>query len=325
MLNRPTRLRRNTKIRNLIKETSLSMDQIIYPIFLVEGQGIKREISSLKNQYHYSVDMLVAELKELRKLSISSLLLFAATEEKSNDGSSGADEKGIVQRAIRAIKLADPSFYLIADVCLCQYKEDGHCCIYREDKEIDRLKTLHVLSEVALSYAKAGVDMVAPSDMMDGRVKAIRDKLDSNDYEHVAIMAYSAKYASSFYGPFRQAAHSAPAFGDRKIYQMDPANQLEAIKEILLDVEEGADIVMVKPALPYLDIIATAKSKVNVPIAAYQVSGEYAMLVNAIDKGILAERAIYESLISIKRSGARIIITYFAKDLAKIIEREANL
>lgn len=323
--NRPTRLRRNTNIRSMVKETLLTMEHIIYPIFLVEGEGIKDEITSLRNQFHFSIDMLVKELVVLKELNIKRLLLFASTDKKSVDGCSGAEMDGIVQKAIRAIKKADDSFYVIADVCLCQYKEDGHCCIYRKNHEIDRVRTLDILSKVALSYAKAGADMVAPSDMMDGRVGAIRNILDENEQEHVAIMAYSAKYASSFYGPFREAAHSAPSFGDRKAYQMDPANRIEAMKEIMLDVEEGADIIMVKPAMPYLDIIADAKSNVTVPIAAYQVSGEYAMLVHAIDKGIMDERAIYESLIAIRRSGATVIITYFAKELPRILKKEANL
>ncbi len=325
MTNRPTRLRRNTTIRQMVKETRLTMEQIIYPIFLVEGNHIKEEISSLKDQYHYSIDVLVSELPNFKKLGIKSLLLFASTSHKSMDGSSGSQEDGLVQSAIKAIKEEDPTFYVIADVCLCQYKEDGHCCIYKENKEIDRMATLNVLSDIALSYAKAGVDMVAPSDMMDGRVGAIRQKLDQNGYEYVAIMAYSAKYASSFYGPFREAAHSAPAFGDRKSYQMDPANRTEALKEILLDVEEGADVIMVKPAMPYLDIISDAKQSVTVPVAAYQVSGEYAMLMQAIEAGIVDERAIYESLITICRSGASIIISYFAKEIARILEKEANL
>lgn len=324
MLNRPTRLRRNNTIRQMVKETSISMEQIVYPVFLVEGECIKKEISSLKNQYHYSVDMLINELDEFKKHNIKSLLLFASVNEKSINGISGANEDGIIQTAIRKIKQLDPSFYLIADVCLCQYKLDGHCCIFGENKEIDRQSTLEVLSEIALSYGKAGVDMVAPSDMMDGRIGAIRQKLDENDLEYVAIMAYSAKYASSFYGPFREAAHSSPTFGDRKTYQMDFSNRMEAVKEIELDIEEGADIVMVKPAMAYLDIISDAKKNTNVPIAAYQVSGEYAMLVNAIENKILDERAIFESLIAIKRSGAQIIITYFAKDLSNIIEREAK-
>jgi porphobilinogen synthase len=301
------------------------MDQIIYPVFLVEGTGIKEEISSMKDQYHYSIDKLVEDLPMFWDLGIKSLLLFASTSTKSSDGRSGGDDNGLVQEGIRAIKDANREMYVIADVCLCQSKEDGHCCIYHENHEIDRENTLEVLSYIALSYAKAGADMVAPSDMMDGRVGAIRDTLNCNGYDYVSIMAYSVKYASSFYGPFREAAHSAPSFGDRKSYQMDPANRSEAAKEIELDIEEGADIVMIKPAMAYLDIISDASKAVHVPVAAYQVSGEYAMLSNSIEQGILDERAIYESLIAIRRSGATIIISYFAKSIRKILAKEAGL
>lgn len=324
MTHLPTRLRRNKVIRNMVKETRINMDEIIYPVFLVEGINIKKEIPSLKNQYHYSIDMLVKELEEFKKLGIKSLLLFASTNDKSKDASTGCKENGVVQEAIKAIKIKDPTFFVIADVCLCQYKEDGHCHIFKNNGEIDRLETLKMLQKIALSYAKAGADMVAPSDMMDKRVEAIRKILDKNELEHVAIMAYSAKYASSFYGPFRDAANSSPTFSDRKAYQMDFSNKEEALKEILLDVKEGADIVMVKPAMPYLDIISLAKDNILLPIAAYQVSGEYAMLLNAIEAGILDKRAIYESLIAIKRSGATILITYFAKELSEIIKEEEN-
>lgn len=321
----PTRLRRNRSIRQMVKETRLDMDQIIYPIFLVEGEGIKKEIPSMKNQFHYSVDELVKELPLLMENGIDKLLLFGSTDDKSIDGSSGANPNGLVQRGIRAIKEVQPDIFVIADVCLCQYKSDGHCCIYKDNHEINRDDTLDMLARVALSYAQAGADMVAPSDMMDKRVNRIREVLDQDGYEHISIMAYSAKYASAFYGPFREAAHSAPSFGDRKTYQMDPANRKEAIREMTLDEKEGADIIMVKPAMPYLDIISDASKLVQVPIAAYQVSGEYAMIQNAVDQGQIDERAIYESLISIRRSGATIIITYFAKELKGILEREASL
>lgn len=321
----PTRLRRNRSIRQMVKETRLDMDQIIYPIFLVEGEGIKKEIPSMKNQFHYSVDELVKELPLLMEKGIDKLLLFGSTDDKSIDGSSGANPNGLVQRGIRAIKEVQPDIFVIADVCLCQYKSDGHCCIYKDNHEINRDDTLDMLARVALSYAQAGADMVAPSDMMDKRVNRIREFLDQDGYEHISIMAYSAKYASAFYGPFREAAHSAPSFGDRKTYQMDPANRKEAIREMTLDEKEGADIIMVKPAMPYLDIISDASKLVQVPIAAYQVSGEYAMIQNAVDQGQIDERAIYESLISIRRSGATIIITYFAKELKGILEREASL
>lgn len=320
----PTRLRRNNAIRQMAKETRLSMDQVIYPVFLVEGQAVKEEIPSLPDQFHYSIDRLVADLPLLMEKGIGSLLLFASTDHKSIDGSSGCDAGGLVQEAIRAIKASQPAMYVIADVCLCQYKEDGHCCIYTEAMEIDHSRSLDMLCRIALSYAEAGVDMVAPSDMMDGRVGAIRETLDEAGFSQVAIMAYSAKYASTFYGPFREAAHSAPAFGDRRAYQMDPANRREALREIRLDLEEGADIVMVKPAMAYLDIIADAARIADVPVAAYQVSGEYALLVNGIKEGILDERAIYESLIAIRRSGADLVITYFAKDISRILEKEAR-
>lgn len=321
----PTRLRRNPAIRSMVKETRIDMGQIVYPIFLVEGEGIKKEISSLKNQYHYSVDEIVKELPMFLELGIHKLLLFGSTDEKSKDASSGAKDNGLVQRGIRAIKEACPEMFVIADVCLCQYKEDGHCCIYFDNYEIDRHRTLDMLSRIALSYVKAGADMVAPSDMMDKRINSIRETLDTAGYEHIPIMAYSAKYASSFYGPFREAAHSAPSFGDRKTYQMDPANRKEALREMTLDEKEGADIIMVKPAMPYLDIISDASKLVHIPIAAYQVSGEYAMIRHAVDSGQMDERAIYESIISICRSGASIVITYFAKELKAILEREASL
>ncbi len=325
MAKRPTRLRKTRAIRQLVKETRLDMDQIIYPVFLVEGNHIREEISSMKDQYHFSVDALLEEIPMLLEKGIDKLLLFASTDDKSHDGSSGYNSEGLVQCAIQAIKGEYPDVMLIADVCLCQYKSDGHCCIYDHDQQIDRIKTLEVLAQVALSYAEAGADMVAPSDMMDGRVAKIRQVLDQSGYEHIAIMAYSAKYASSFYGPFREAAHSAPAFGDRKTYQMDPANRREAVREIQLDIQEGADIVMVKPAMPYLDIISDAAKVSDIPVAAYQVSGEYAILRGAVDSGLIDQRAIYESLMSIRRSGATIIISYFAKEIQDILAKEAYL
>lgn len=321
----PTRLRRKRSLRQMVKETRIDMEQIIYPVFLVEGVGIKSEISSLKNQYHYSVDELVNELPYFIEKGINKLLLFASTDDKSVDGLSGAKEEGLVQRGISAIKAACKEMYVIADVCLCQYKEDGHCCIYDEDYDIDRHETLEMLGRIALSYAKAGADMVAPSDMMDKRVNKLREILDGHGFEHIGIMAYSAKYASAFYGPFREASHSAPSFGDRKTYQMDPANRKEALREMTLDEKEGADIIMIKPAMPYLDIISDASKLVHIPIAAYQVSGEYAMIRSAVDQGVMDERSIYESIISIVRSGANIVITYFAKELKEILEREARL
>jgi porphobilinogen synthase len=319
---KPTRLRGNKQIRDLIRETVLSMNDVIYPIFVVEGENIREEISSMKDQFHLSIDRLEEEVKKLKALGIRYLLLFGTPDHKDEIASSAYEDNGVVQRAIKAIKAYDKEMYVIPDICLCQYKSDGHCCIFDHKGNIEREKTVDLLGKIALSHAKAGADMVAPSDMMDGRIGHLRKILDKEGYEHIPIMAYSAKYASSFYGPFREAAHSAPAFGDRKAYQMDPGNSKEAVKEMMLDLEEGADILMVKPAMPYLDIIRRAKENFHVPIAAYQVSGEYAMLRNAVDTGVLDKRAIYESLLGIKRSGADIIITYFAKELKQILEEE---
>lgn len=316
----PTRLRRTPVIRELVREHTLSMSDIIYPLFIVEGTGIRKEISSMKGQYHLSVDQLETEIKECRERGIKAVLLFGIPDEKDSLATSAYEAQGIIQKAIRQIKAIDQAMMVITDICLCEYKSDGHCCLYDEKGQIRRKETLDLLGKIALSHAEAGVDMVAPSDMMDGRIGAIREVLDNAQYEHIPIMAYSAKYASSFYGPFREAAHSAPAFGDRKMYQMDPANCREAIKEMTLDIEEGADLLMVKPAMPYLDIIHQARSTFLVPIVAYQVSGEYAMLEGAVTSGLLDKKAIYESLLSIKRSGADIIITYFAKELKEWME-----
>ncbi len=317
--NRPTRLRTNTAMRGLVRENRLSLDGIMYPLFLVEGEQIKKEISSMKGQYVMSLDMLAGEIQELMALGIRSVLLFGEPDSKDEAGSGAYDEQGIVQKGIRLIKERFPEVLVAADVCLCQYKADGHCCFFDEAGRIRRMKTLETLNQVALSQAKAGVDMVAPSDMMDGRVGSIRESLDENGFEHVSIMAYSAKYASNMYGPFRDAVHSAPTFGDRKSYQMDYANGREAMKEMELDLLEGADILMVKPAGFYQDIIRTARDHFDVPLAAYQVSGEYAMLKNAVDAGLLNKRAILESLMALKRSGADILITYFAKELKELL------
>ncbi|TCT14252.1 porphobilinogen synthase [Natranaerovirga pectinivora] len=319
-MNRPTRLRNNGVIRGLVRETSLSMDDVIYPIFVVEGEGVKREIPSMKNQFHLSVDMLDEEVGVFKSKGIKSLLIFGTPGYKDHKASSAFDCDGIVQRAVRKIKEIDSEMLVITDVCLCQYKDDGHCCVYHKNIQIDRETTLEILRQVALSHALAGADMVAPSDMMDGRVGHIRKVLDDSGFEHVSIMSYSAKYASSFYGPFREAAHSVPSFGDRKMYQMDIGNSKEAMKEMALDVMEGADILMVKPAQLYLDIIKKAEERFDLPIAAYQVSGEYAMIYNAVEGGYLDRRAIYESLLAIKRSGASIVISYFAKELKALIE-----
>ncbi|TYC84428.1 porphobilinogen synthase [Acetobacterium wieringae] len=316
----PTRLRKNTAVRNLIRETQLSMNDVVYPLFIVDGQGVRKEIGSMKDQYHLSLDMLGAETLALKELGIRYVILFGVPDEKDGDATPAFVEDGLVQEAIRVIKKVDPEMYVITDVCLCEYKSDGHCCFFEENGEIRRAQTLETLSKTALSHAEAGADMVAPSDMMDGRIDHMRETLDRAGYESIPIMAYSAKFASSFYGPFRDAANSAPAFGDRRSYQMDPANSREALKEMVLDIDEGADIVMVKPAMPYLDIIAQGKELSYLPMAAYQVSGEYAMIKNAVDANLMDRRAIFESLISIKRAGADIIITYFAKELQAMLK-----
>ncbi|MDP2843107.1 MAG: porphobilinogen synthase [Acetobacterium sp.] len=316
----PTRLRKNTAVRNLIRETQLSMNDVVYPLFIVDGQGVRKEIGSMKDQYHLSLDMLGAETLVLKKLGIRYVILFGVPDQKDGQATPAFVADGLVQEAIRIIKRVDPQMYVITDVCLCEYKSDGHCCFFEENGEIRRDQTLKTLSKTALSHAQAGADMVAPSDMMDGRIDHIRETLDQAGYESIPIMAYSAKFASSFYGPFRDAANSAPAFGDRRSYQMDPANSREALKEMVLDIDEGADIVMVKPAMPYLDIIAKGKELSYLPMAAYQVSGEYAMIRNAVDADLMDRRAIFESLISIKRAGADIIITYFAKELQAMLK-----
>lgn len=318
-LRRQRRLRVNSQIRAMVRETSISKEQLIYPLFVVEGENIKSEIPALPDCYHYSIDKLEDEIKELKSLGLSSVLLFGLPEKKDEVGSSAYDNNGIVQRAIKKIKEIDPDFYVITDVCMCQYTSHGHCGVLSKSGYVKNDETIELLAKTALSHAIAGADMVAPSDMMDFRVGAIREKLDNNKFENVAIMAYTAKYSSSYYGPFRQAAHSAPEFGDRKSYQMDYHNSIEALREASLDIGEGADMIMVKPALAYLDIIRLLKDNFNMPIVAYNVSGEYAMLKNAVKQGIMNEDVIYETIISIKRAGADIIITYFAKDIAKLL------
>lgn len=319
MIKRPRRLRHNLAMREMVRETTLERRNLVYPIFVVEGENIKEEISSLKGIFHFSLDRLEEEIKELVDLGIQYVILFGIPNEKDAFGKEAYSEKGIVQEAIRKVKEIAPDMYVITDVCMCQYTDHGHCGILSKEGHVQNDVTLPYLARIAVSHAKAGADMVAPSDMMDGRVAAIRTALDENGFMNVPIMSYSAKYASSFYGPFRAAAHSAPAFGDRKTYQMDIANTDEALREVELDLEEGADIVMVKPALSYLDIIRRVKDNFNAPIAAYNVSGEYAMIKMAVENGLLDEKAIYESVLSIKRAGADIIITYFAKELCKWI------
>ncbi len=318
---KPTRLRGNKLIRNLVNQTKITMEDIVYPIFVVEGENIKREIPSLKNQYHLSLDMLDKEVEEIIAMGIQYIIVFGVPDVKDEEASYAFSDEGIVQKAVRKIKSLNKDLYIITDVCLCQYKSDGHCCKFNENGTINRIESLEILSKVALSHARAGADMVAPSDMMDGRIGNMRNLLDENGFEHIPIMSYSAKYASNFYGPFRDAAGSAPSFGDRKSYQMDYRNSREAVLEMDLDIKEGADILMVKPAMPYLDIIKMAKDTFDYPIAAYQVSGEYAMLKMAVDNGMLHEEAIIESLIAIKRAGADIIITYFAKELKELLKK----
>lgn len=321
MLRRPRRLRASNSIRNLVRETKVNIEDLIYPLFVVEGENIKEEIKSLPDVYHLSVDRLEEEIKELNELGIEHILLFGIPDEKDCCGLEAFNDNGIVQKAIRKVKEIDPNMNVITDVCMCQYTSHGHCGILTEEGYVDNDQTLEYLAKISVSHAKAGADMVAPSDMMDGRIEAIREALDENGLETVGIMAYSVKYASNFYGPFREAAHSAPSFGDRKTYQMDPANVNEAVLEAELDMLEGADILMVKPALSYLDVIRRVKDNFNLPLAAYNVSGEYSMLKLAVKEGLLDEKAIYESVMSIKRAGADIIITYFAKDIAKMLKK----
>jgi len=317
LINRPRRLRNSQALRSLVRETVLNTDDLVYPIFVVEGKGIKKEITSLKDQYHLSVDMLKDEINEIAQLGIKAVLLFGLPDSKDSLGSEAYHDNGIVQRAIREIKGIRKDILVITDICMCQYTDHGHCGILHGEY-VDNDTTLNYLAKIGLSHAKAGADMVAPSDMMDGRIQAIRSLLDENGFEQVSIMAYSAKYASAFYGPFRAAANSAPGFGDRKTYQMDPANSDEALREVELDLAEGADIVMVKPALAYLDVVRRVKDTFNVPLATYNVSGEYALIKAASEKGLInEEQIVLEQLTAMKRAGADIIITYHAKDAAK--------
>ena len=314
---RPRRLRANENLRRLVRETHLSVDDLIYPMFVVHGEDTAVEISSMPGCYQYSVDRLIDAAKELTSLGIPGTILFGIPETKDQIGSEAYAEDGIIQQAVRAIKDAVPDLLVITDVCLCEYTDHGHCGII-EDGEVQNDPTLDLLVKESVSHAQAGADVIAPSDMMDGRVSAIRDALDDEGYENIPIMAYSAKYASAFYGPFREAAESAPQFGDRRSYQMDPANSEEALREVALDIEEGADIVMVKPALSYLDVIHQVKTEFQMPVAAYNVSGEYAMIKAAAQNGWIDEKRVaLEALTSIKRAGADIILTYFAKSVVE--------
>jgi porphobilinogen synthase len=306
-----------------VRETSLSVDDLVYPLFVVEGEGVKNPVASMPGVFQLSVDLVVEEAREVHGLGIPAVLLFGVPEDEQKDaqGSAGYDPEGLVPRAIRAIKEAVPDLLVWADVCLCEYTDHGHCGLLTEAGEVDNDASLPLLTRAAVTYAEAGADAVAPSDMMDGRVGAIRTALDIAELPDVVIVAYSAKYASAYYGPFRDAAHSAPAHGDRRAYQMDPPNGDEALREVELDVEEGADIVMVKPAGPYMDVIFRVKEAFGMPTAAYQVSGEYSIIKAAVEKGWVDEdRIVMESLVGLKRAGADLILTYFAKDAARALK-----
>jgi porphobilinogen synthase len=305
----------------MVRETSLSPDDFIYPLFATYGKNVRKEISSMPGCYQESVDRIVKHAKEVYSLGIPAVILFGIPEDKDETGSGAYDPHGVVQKAVRAIKGKVPDLYVITDVCMCEYTSHGHCGII-EKGDVKNDPTLELLAMEAVSHAKAGADMVAPSDMMDGRVQAIRAALDGEGYEELPIMSYAAKYASAFYGPFRDAAESTPQFGDRRSYQMDPANRREALKEVALDIQEGADIVMVKPAMTYLDVISDIRESFDLPVAAYNVSGEYSVIKAAAKMGwIDGERAMIEVLTSIKRAGADLIITYFAKDAARVLNR----
>jgi porphobilinogen synthase len=305
----------------MVRETQLRVDDFVYPLFAVHGRGVREPIASMPGQFRLSVDELLRECKDAASMGIPAVLLFGLPADKDPRGTEAYAEDGIIQQAVRAVKETIPDLLVVTDVCLCEYTSHGHCGVVEEGR-VRNDPTLDLLARTAVSHVEAGADMVAPSDMMDGRVAAIREALDENGNQETPIMAYSAKYASAFYGPFREAADSTPQFGDRRSYQMDPANSVEALREVALDVDEGADIVMVKPALPYLDIIAKVKSEFGLPVAAYSVSGEYAMLRAAGQLGWLDEEAaMMEALTGIRRAGADIIITYFAKEAARILER----
>jgi porphobilinogen synthase len=318
-IQRPRRLRRNDVIRRMVRETALNPDDFIYPLFVVEGKGVSKEISSMPGCFQESVDNLLKNAAEAHSLGIPAVLLFGIPEHKDETGTSAYADDGVVQQAVRALKDELPGLYVITDVCMCEYTSHGHCGVIK-DGEILNDPTLELLSMEAVSHTRAGADMVAPSDMMDGRVEAIREALDIEGFPDVPIMSYAAKYASSFYGPFREAAESVPQFGDRRSYQMDPPNRREAVKEVALDIEEGADIVMVKPALAYLDVISDVKDTFDVPVAAYNVSGEYSLVKAAGRLGwVDEERVMMEILTSIKRAGADLILTYHAKEAARLL------
>lgn len=315
---RPRRLRQNEAFRRMIRETALSVNDLILPLFVVEGKGIKNPVPSMPGTYQLSIDNLIRTSKKAFELGIPAIMLFGIPDKKDPLGTGAYAKDGIVQKATKALKNKLPDLMVITDVCLCQYTDHGHCGLVTDKGQIDNDATLDLIARTALSHSKSGADMVAPSDMMDGRVAEIRDTLDENGFSNIPIMSYAAKYCSAYYGPFRQAADSAPQFGDRRTYQMDPANALEAIREVTMDVEEGADIIMIKPALSYLDIIHRVSQEIDLPVAAYNVSGEYAMIKAAEKMGWLdGSRVMMETLISIKRAGADIIVTYFAVDAAQ--------
>jgi porphobilinogen synthase len=319
---RPRRFRRNERLRGLIQETELSRQHLVYPLFVKEMSEERIPIPSMPDVYQFSIDGLLKEIEQVKSLSVPAVLLFGVPEQKDEIGSGAFDENGIVQKAVREIrKRFGSEILVITDLCLCEYTSHGHCGIIKNG-DVDNDETLKILARSALAQAEAGADVVAPSDMMDGRVRAVRQLLDERGFQHIPIMSYAAKYASGLYSPFRDAAESTPQFGDRRSYQMDPANQREALREMQLDVEEGADIIMVKPALFYLDILALARREINRPLAAYSVSGEYTMIKTAASMGHLDyQRIVLEATLSIRRAGADIIITYFAKDLAKWLQK----
>ena len=319
---RMRRIRGNKILREMTKETVLEISNFIYPLFVVEGENIKKEIPSMPDCYHFSIDKLEDEIKEIVNLGIKAVILFGIPNKKDDKGSEAYAEDGIIQKAVRKIKEINKDLLVITDVCMCEYTDHGHCGILDHEGRVLNDETVSYIAKIALSHAKAGADIIAPSDMMDFRIREIRKILDENNFENIPIMAYSAKYASNFYGPFRDAADSAPSFGDRKSYQMDYHNSNEAMREIALDLEEDADFIIVKPALSFLDIIQRTKDNFNTNIVAYNVSGEYSMVKNAIKMGLVKEEIIYEILISIKRAGAKMIITYHAKEMAKKLRGE---
>ncbi|MGA7827115.1 MAG: porphobilinogen synthase [Geobacteraceae bacterium] len=318
---RARRIRGKEVFRKMVSETSLSVNDLIYPMFAAFGSGIRKEISSMPGIYQQSVENIVDEAREVHELGIPAVILFGIPEFKDSVGSSACLEQGVVQEAIRALKRDVPGLAVITDVCMCEYTDHGHCGVIK-DGDVDNDATLELLCQEALSHAEAGADMVAPSDMMDGRVRAIREALDQNGYSQMPIMSYAVKYASGYYGPFREAAESAPQFGDRRSYQMDPGNRLEAIREAAMDVEEGADILMVKPGLPYLDILREVRNEFNLPMAVYNVSGEYSMVKAAARNGWIDEdRVVMETMTAFKRAGADLILTYHAKDVARLLQK----